>query len=216
MLSQKVVGQPNATRVIVPYIQMFQAGLAPEGRPVGVFLLLGPTGTGKNQNRGSAGRSAARLGQEHPESGLRRVPDGTRGRQADRRASRISGASRNAAHAHAAEAERGHQRKLRALAGAVRRNREGRALHDAPAAGRARQGRAAAGRQLHRQFRKEPGISHQQPGRARNDARDQSGFRIPVGSASANRADLTGSCRTSRWWRCASASRRSSSTASMP
>ena len=41
VLSQKVVGQPAATRVIVPYIQMFQAGLAPEGRPVGVFLLLG-------------------------------------------------------------------------------------------------------------------------------------------------------------------------------
>jgi DNA-binding NtrC family response regulator len=48
-LSQKVIGQPNATRVIVPYIQMFQAGLAPEGRPVGVFLLLGPTGTGKTK-----------------------------------------------------------------------------------------------------------------------------------------------------------------------
>ena len=48
-LSQKVVGQPAATRVIVPYIQMFQAGLAPEGRPVGVFLLLGPTGTGKTK-----------------------------------------------------------------------------------------------------------------------------------------------------------------------
>jgi ATP-dependent Clp protease ATP-binding subunit ClpA len=47
VLSQKVVGQPAATKVIVPYIQMFQAGLAPEGRPVGVFLLLGPTGTGK-------------------------------------------------------------------------------------------------------------------------------------------------------------------------
>src|SRR5689334_15488213 len=47
ILSQKVVGQPAVTRVIVPYIQMFQAGLAPEGRPVGVFLLLGPTGTGK-------------------------------------------------------------------------------------------------------------------------------------------------------------------------
>jgi CheY-like chemotaxis protein len=28
---------------------MFQAGLAPEGRPVGVFLLLGPTGTGKTK-----------------------------------------------------------------------------------------------------------------------------------------------------------------------
>src|SRR5689334_25114617 len=28
---------------------MFQAGLAPEGRPAGVFLLLGPTGTGKTR-----------------------------------------------------------------------------------------------------------------------------------------------------------------------
>src|SRR5436305_536690 len=49
VLSQKVVGQPAATNVIVPYIQMYQAGLAPEGRPVGVFLLLGPTGTGKTK-----------------------------------------------------------------------------------------------------------------------------------------------------------------------
>jgi ATP-dependent Clp protease ATP-binding subunit ClpA/CheY-like chemotaxis protein len=49
ILSQKVVGQPAVTRVIVPYIQMYQAGLAPEGRPVGVFLLLGPTGTGKTK-----------------------------------------------------------------------------------------------------------------------------------------------------------------------
>src|ERR1044071_4333339 len=49
VLSQRVVGQPTATKVIVPYIQMFQAGLAPEGRPVGVFLLLGPTGTGKTK-----------------------------------------------------------------------------------------------------------------------------------------------------------------------
>jgi ATP-dependent Clp protease ATP-binding subunit ClpA len=49
VLSRKVVGQPDATRLIVPYVQMFQAGLAPEGRPVGVFLLLGPTGTGKTK-----------------------------------------------------------------------------------------------------------------------------------------------------------------------
>jgi ATP-dependent Clp protease ATP-binding subunit ClpA/ActR/RegA family two-component response regulator len=49
MLSQKIVGQPAVSDVIVPYIQMFQAGLAPEGRPVGVFLLLGPTGTGKTK-----------------------------------------------------------------------------------------------------------------------------------------------------------------------
>src|SRR5579862_1566608 len=49
VLSQKVVGQPAATKTIVPYVQMFQAGLSPEGRPVGVFLLLGPTGTGKTR-----------------------------------------------------------------------------------------------------------------------------------------------------------------------
>ena len=49
VLSQKVVGQPDAMGVIVPYIQMFQAGLSPDGRPVGVFLLLGPTGTGKTK-----------------------------------------------------------------------------------------------------------------------------------------------------------------------
>src|SRR5439155_12976752 len=48
-LSQKVVGQPSAINMIVPYVEMFQAGLAPEGRPVGVFLLLGPTGTGKTK-----------------------------------------------------------------------------------------------------------------------------------------------------------------------
>ena len=49
MLSRRVVGQPDATRIVIPYIQMFQAGLAPEGRPIGVFLLLGPTGTGKTK-----------------------------------------------------------------------------------------------------------------------------------------------------------------------
>src|SRR6201997_864443 len=49
LMSSKVVGQPNVISVIVPYIEMFQAGLAPENRPVGVFLLLGPTGTGKTR-----------------------------------------------------------------------------------------------------------------------------------------------------------------------
>jgi ATP-dependent Clp protease ATP-binding subunit ClpA len=49
LLSQKVVGQSAAVQHIVPYVYMFQAGLAPEGRPAGVFLLLGPTGTGKTR-----------------------------------------------------------------------------------------------------------------------------------------------------------------------
>jgi ATP-dependent Clp protease ATP-binding subunit ClpA len=48
-LSQLLVGQPEAIDTIIPYIQMHQAGLAPEGRPIGVVLLLGPTGTGKTR-----------------------------------------------------------------------------------------------------------------------------------------------------------------------
>jgi ATP-dependent Clp protease ATP-binding subunit ClpA len=44
-----VIGQPQAMQGIVPYVQMYEAGLSPEGRPVGVFLLLGPTGTGKTR-----------------------------------------------------------------------------------------------------------------------------------------------------------------------
>lgn len=48
-LDERLVGQPVAVETILPYVQMFQAGLAPEGRPAGVFLLLGPTGTGKTR-----------------------------------------------------------------------------------------------------------------------------------------------------------------------
>jgi CheY-like chemotaxis protein len=49
LLSQKVVGQSAATKAIVPYVYMYQSGLAPANRPAGVFLLLGPTGTGKTK-----------------------------------------------------------------------------------------------------------------------------------------------------------------------
>lgn len=48
-MSKLLVGQSDAIETIVPYVQMHQAGLAPEGRPIGVVLLLGPTGTGKTR-----------------------------------------------------------------------------------------------------------------------------------------------------------------------
>src|SRR5437879_1817515 len=48
-LTQRVVGQPAVSDIVIPYVQMHRAGLAPEGRPAGVFLLLGPTGTGKTR-----------------------------------------------------------------------------------------------------------------------------------------------------------------------
>lgn len=44
-----LIGQPGVGKQILPYVQMFQAGLSPENRPAGVFLLLGPTGTGKTR-----------------------------------------------------------------------------------------------------------------------------------------------------------------------
>ena len=48
-LNELLVGQPEAIETIIPYVQMHQAGLSPEGRPIGVVLLLGPTGTGKTR-----------------------------------------------------------------------------------------------------------------------------------------------------------------------
>ena len=49
LLSGKVVGQSQAMNAIVPYVYMYQSGLSPEGRPAAIFLLLGPTGTGKTK-----------------------------------------------------------------------------------------------------------------------------------------------------------------------
>jgi ATP-dependent Clp protease ATP-binding subunit ClpA/ActR/RegA family two-component response regulator len=49
VLSKKVVGQPAAMKAIVSYVDMYRANLSPEGRPAGIFLLLGPTGTGKTR-----------------------------------------------------------------------------------------------------------------------------------------------------------------------
>ncbi len=47
LLKTKVIGQDEPLATIVPYIDVWQAGLSPADRPAGVFLLLGPTGTGK-------------------------------------------------------------------------------------------------------------------------------------------------------------------------
>jgi CheY-like chemotaxis protein len=49
LLSEKVVGQQAAISGIASTVKTYQAGLAPPGRPAGVFLLLGPTGTGKTR-----------------------------------------------------------------------------------------------------------------------------------------------------------------------
>lgn len=47
LLAERVIGQNHVLSSLADYVRMYYAGLSPEGRPVGVFLLLGPTGTGK-------------------------------------------------------------------------------------------------------------------------------------------------------------------------
>lgn len=46
-LQARVIGQDHAMELIVPRVQMYNANLSPEGRPAGIFMLLGGTGQGK-------------------------------------------------------------------------------------------------------------------------------------------------------------------------
>ena len=48
-LRSKVVGQDDAIRQVVRVYQTFSLGMSMPGRPVGCFLLVGPTGTGKTR-----------------------------------------------------------------------------------------------------------------------------------------------------------------------
>lgn len=46
-LQDRVIGQQSAVDAVTQAYQIFSAGLAPNDRPLGSFLFLGPTGTGK-------------------------------------------------------------------------------------------------------------------------------------------------------------------------
>jgi ATP-dependent Clp protease ATP-binding subunit ClpB len=48
-LRERVIGQDEAVREIVGVYQTFLAGLTAQGRPIGSFLFLGPTGSGKTR-----------------------------------------------------------------------------------------------------------------------------------------------------------------------
>lgn len=43
----RLVGQPEVVRALGDRLTVARAGIAPKGRPAGIFLFLGPTGTGK-------------------------------------------------------------------------------------------------------------------------------------------------------------------------
>ncbi len=48
-LRKRIIGQDNAIRQVVDVYQTFLLGMNSPGRPVGNFLFLGPTGTGKTR-----------------------------------------------------------------------------------------------------------------------------------------------------------------------
>ena len=48
-LAARVLGQPEAVDCLVERIALLKAGLTDPGRPLGVFLFVGPTGTGKTE-----------------------------------------------------------------------------------------------------------------------------------------------------------------------
>jgi ATP-dependent Clp protease ATP-binding subunit ClpB len=49
LLAQKIVGQREAIAAVTDLFQLYEAGLAAPGRPVGNLLFLGPTGSGKTR-----------------------------------------------------------------------------------------------------------------------------------------------------------------------
>ncbi len=142
---------------------------------------------GQDPHGGSAGRGAARQREKPAEDRLRRIPDGARGRQADRRAAGLPGAPRDAAHADAGQAHFGHQREIQPVAGAVRRDREGRSVADAPAVGHPGQSRAAARRQHHGELRAQHDLPDQQSGRAPDAETRPARFRRSGGRGRAGR-----------------------------
>src|SRR5260370_2204497 len=48
-LKAKIVGQEEGVQALVDLYQVFCAGLNSPGRPVGILLFLGPTGSGKTR-----------------------------------------------------------------------------------------------------------------------------------------------------------------------
>jgi type VI secretion system protein VasG len=48
-LQQRIIGQPDALDIIARHIVSYRAGLSDPNKPMGVFLLVGPSGVGKTE-----------------------------------------------------------------------------------------------------------------------------------------------------------------------
>lgn len=91
-LRKRVVGQNEAIHQIVGVYQTFLAGLTTPGTPIGSFLFLGPTGSGKTRTVEARSGSTDGRSARDDQNRLCRIPAWARSRQADRLAPRdISG-----------------------------------------------------------------------------------------------------------------------------
>ena len=171
-LRRKIVGQDEAVQAVVDLYQVFRAGLNSPGRPVGNLLVPRADGRGKDARRGSHGRSVVRRSARGDQGGLRGVSALARDREADRFASGISGAPRDASADHSGGARAISHRQIEDQLLAVRRNRKGVGRAVATAAGHSRQGDAHARRQPPRGFVADHDFHDVEPGRRRNHRAD--------------------------------------------
>ena len=73
-----MLGQAEAVECLVDRIALIKAGLTDPTRPLGVFLFVGPTGTGKTEIAKTLGRVPVRLGRPARPARHERVPDAER------------------------------------------------------------------------------------------------------------------------------------------
>ncbi len=75
-LANRVMGQETALQRISERVQTARAGLTDPGKPLGVFLLVGPSGVRQDRNGAGAGGSALRRRAEPDHDQYERVPGG--------------------------------------------------------------------------------------------------------------------------------------------
>ncbi len=171
-LRRKIVGQDEAVQAVVDLYQVFRAGLELAGTSGGELAVPRADRGGQDARGRSHGGSAVRRPARGDQGGLRRVPALARDRQADRLASGISGAPRDASADHAGGARAISHREAEDQLPAVRRNREGVRRAVAIAAGNSGQGHADAGRQPPRGFVADHDFHDVESGRRRNHRAD--------------------------------------------
>ena len=88
-LGQRVIGQAHGLEMIAKRVQTSRAGLDNPSKPIGVFMLCGPSGRRQDGNRADAGRGAVRRRAEPDYHQHERVPGGAHRLDAQGRAARL-------------------------------------------------------------------------------------------------------------------------------